>query len=244
MEGIQLQTLNVGVSGEIILLQVKGYVDATTAPELHKEVKRLLNARKYYLIVDLSAVNYISSAGWGVFVGEIRGIRENGGDLKIVHMTPDVREVFEMLEFNRILASYDTIEEVLDDFDISLGYDLTRSVPQARESTEDFSFQPVLKSRPRPEVVAPTVEEADTQEVVAVPHTHREESPPEGYLPINEKIRKIVLENPDYGAWTIRKILNSGRFGYTKLNYFKIRITLRRLNLDTKKKRHRYYRSR
>jgi len=51
-------------------------------------------------------VEYISSAGWGIFISEIREIREHGGDLKLAGMIPDVREVFDLLEFENILQSY------------------------------------------------------------------------------------------------------------------------------------------
>ncbi|MGQ9560874.1 MAG: STAS domain-containing protein [Candidatus Oleimicrobiaceae bacterium] len=243
MEGIQLRTSQVGAAGTVTLLRVKGYVDATTAPELHKAVTRLLQEEHYQIVVDLSAVNYISSAGWGVFVGEIRTIRERGGDLKIVHMTPEVREVFEMLEFNRILASYDSLDEAIDDFDICAGYDLAKSVRREVVASTDFDLQPAVRlSAPAASKVAPARVEGPQ---VAVPESPSFSRPAEAIdLPLTEKVRKIVLENPNNGAWGVMRALNSPRFGYTRLSYFKVRGILKRLNLDTKEKRYRFYRSR
>lgn len=243
MEGIQLRTLQVGAAETVTLLRVKGYVDATTAPEMHKAVTRLMQEGHYQIVVDLGAVNYISSAGWGVFVGEIRTIREAGGDLKIVHMTPEVREVFEMLEFNRILTSYESIEEAIDDFDVCAGYDLSRSVRRQVAPSLEFDAQPAVRvAVPTPSRPAPATAEAS--------HVHGGETaqftrPAEAIdLPLTEKVRKIVLENPNNGAWGVMRALNSPRFGYTRLNYFKVRSILKRLNLDTKEKRYRFYRSR
>jgi anti-sigma B factor antagonist len=243
MEGIQVRTSQVGAAGTITLLRVKGYVDATTAPELHKAVTRLLQEEHYQIVVDLSAVNYISSAGWGVFVGEIRTIRESGGDLKIVHMTPEVREVFEMLEFNRILTSYDSLEEAIDDFDVCAGYDLSKSVRREGVASADFDLQPAVR------VAAPAASRVAAASVDAAPVAVAEPTsfarPAEAIdLPLTEKVRKIVLENPNNGAWGVKRALNSPRFGYTRLSYFKVRAILKRLNLDTKEKRYRFYRSR
>ena len=59
-----------------------------------------------------------------------------------------------------------------------------------------------------------------------------------------EKIKMIVLENPFLGLREIHKTLNSEKYGYIKMNWFKLRSTLCRLNLETKQKRYRFYRSR
>lgn len=100
----------------ISVISVKGYVDTTTSTELEESLKRLLRKGKYDIVIDLEGVNYISSAGWGIFISEIKEIRENGGDLKLAAMIGDVYEVFELLEFQTILESYDTVEEAVESF--------------------------------------------------------------------------------------------------------------------------------
>jgi anti-sigma B factor antagonist len=95
------------------VLQVAGYIDTTTSAELEREIKSLIHAGRYKIIVDLSRVSYISSAGWGIFISVIREIRENTGDLRLVGMIPDVYEVFELLEFQNILGAYPTVEEAV-----------------------------------------------------------------------------------------------------------------------------------
>ena len=68
------------------------------------------------VVVDLKDVDYISSAGWGIFIGEIKDIRHRGGDLKLSGMVGDVYEVFQLLEFHSILQAYDTSEEAISSF--------------------------------------------------------------------------------------------------------------------------------
>ena len=101
----------------ISIVIVKGFIDTTTSNELEGSIKKLLQEQRFDIIIDLANVDYISSAGWGIFISEIKKIRENGGDLKLVSMVGDVYEVFELLEFQTILESYDNIEEAV----ISLG---------------------------------------------------------------------------------------------------------------------------
>lgn len=101
---------------DISVISVRGYVDTTTSVELEESLKRLLRKGRFNIVIDLGGVNYISSAGWGIFISEIKEIRENDGDLKLARMVGDVYEVFELLEFQTILESYDSIEEAVNSF--------------------------------------------------------------------------------------------------------------------------------
>lgn len=103
---------------DVSIISVRGYVDTTTSAELEESLKRLLRKNRYDIVIDLGGVNYISSAGWGIFISEIKEIRENGGDLKLASMIGDVYEVFELLEFQTILESYDSVEEAIASFKV------------------------------------------------------------------------------------------------------------------------------
>jgi len=237
-QGIDIKRNRVGALGNITIIRVQGFIDTNTCLELRDFIDEILQQGMYNLVVDLGAVNYVSSAGWGVFVGELRNIRENGGDLRIVQMMPDVYEVFEMLEFNRILLYYDNIEEAINDFDLSMGIDITQSI----------------KRRPKPlppnEVAYPTVARenimpSEKGERAAKPRkVSVKQKVDESTLPLVEKIRLIVIENPLYNLFQIRKVLNTPRFGYVKIGPIKLYHILKRNNWETEEKRVRFYRSR
>lgn len=111
MDGISVASRSIDNRANLDVIEVGGYIDTTTSVELERELKRLIQSGRYNLILDLSRVSYISSAGWGIFISVIREIRENGGDLKLVGMVPDVYEVFELLEFQNILEAFPTVDE-------------------------------------------------------------------------------------------------------------------------------------
>lgn len=237
MEGIEISEGRVGARHDIVLLTVKGYVDTMTCSILLNKITEILNSGTYHIIVDMAHVNYVSSAGWGVFVGEIKGIREKGGDLKIVQMTPEVYDVFEMLEFHRILSYYDSIEEAIDDFDVSIGLDITKSLQRHFEYGEELEVDvptPTLTKAP----VAADTSQVKTQFVFQKPKVD------EKLLPLNEKIKLVVIEDPNRGPLQIKKALNSAKYGYTKVSLIKIYSLLKKLNLETKEQRYRFYRSR
>jgi len=240
MQGIELALNKIGARGDITFVKIKGYLDTTTSSEVSTKLNELINKKNYQFIIDMGGVNYVSSAGWGVFVGEIRNIRESCGDLKIVQMTPDVFEVFEMLEFNRILDYYETVEEAVNDFDISIGLDITKSIQQRQP---DVTPEKVEVSAPPPRAMAKSVTqkgERKTKSRVSFSKSQVDELK----LPLVEKIKILVVENPNDGVRQIKKNLNTQRFGFESAGFFKIRDILKKYNLETKEKRYRFYRSR
>ena len=105
MPDIQVDVSYSGKDDEIAVIEARGFIDTTTAPDLEKKLEEQLALNKYKIIVDLKNIDYVSSAGWGVFVSEIREIRENSGDLVLSNMSPDVYDVYELMEFSSILTN-------------------------------------------------------------------------------------------------------------------------------------------
>ena len=83
----------------INVVDLKGYLDAHTAPELEQTFQGLLDAKKYNIVVNCKDLTYISSAGLGVFMAFIEDIRKNAGDIKLSNMSPKVYNVFDLLGF-------------------------------------------------------------------------------------------------------------------------------------------------
>jgi len=98
----------------IILLTVKGFLDAHTYEELEKVLDELFDANSYKIVVDLSGLDYISSAGAGVFIGAIGTIQENDGNIVLLKPSPNVREVFDLLGLSQIFTFADTKESALN----------------------------------------------------------------------------------------------------------------------------------
>ena len=116
VHGIVVSVKSSTKAEDVSVLKVGGYLDTTTAGELESALYNLLEKGCYRIVVDLSGVTYISSAGWGIFIGEIKEIRNHGGDLKLAGMVGDVFEVFQLLEFQSILEAYPSIDEAREAF--------------------------------------------------------------------------------------------------------------------------------
>jgi len=83
----------------VSIIDLNGYLDAHTAPELESAFTRLIEEKRYNIVVNFSELSYISSAGLGVFMAYVEAVRENDGDIKFCSMTPKVFSIFDLLGF-------------------------------------------------------------------------------------------------------------------------------------------------
>jgi len=100
----------------VSVLELKGYLDAHTAPELENTLQKLLNDRKFNIVVNCKELTYISSAGLGVFMAYIEDVRKNQGDIKLTNMTPKVYNVFDLLGFPILYEIYKEEKEAVTRF--------------------------------------------------------------------------------------------------------------------------------
>ncbi len=101
---------------EIECLMLKGYLDAHTAPDLESAFESLLKDNKNKIVVGFQDLNYISSAGLGVFMAFIEDVRNKGGDIKLANMQPKVYSVFDLLGFPLLFEIYDNENEAIEKF--------------------------------------------------------------------------------------------------------------------------------
>ena len=95
----------------IQVLDLRGYLDAHTTPVLEDSFQKMLNEKKYRLIVNCKELSYISSAGLGVFMAFIEDVRANNGDIKLSDMSPKVFNIFDLLGFPML---YDIVALEID----------------------------------------------------------------------------------------------------------------------------------
>ena len=241
MEGIQVSTEVAGDEGQISIIKVGGYIDTTTSSEVERALNGLLKQGRYKIIIDLGNVDYISSAGWGIFISEIKSIRENNGDLKLVSMIPDVYEIFELLEFHHILDVYDSNQEAIQKFQEAEFAGVPSMASSYGQTTED-SYEGQSDTGSHVVNESETVSNFDQShrpgaESRVAPSEDSQSHVDLSSISVENKIRHIVAHNPNFGAYKINKKLNTLEFGFTKLGWFGVRSMLNRLGLNSRIRR-------
>ena len=113
MEGFEIKRKD---NGNTSILYLKGYLDAHTASELENSLQHLIDEGKYNILVNFQELNYISSAGLGVFMGFIEDVRNHNGDIKLSNMSPKIYRVFDLLGFPSLYEIFEDESEALSKF--------------------------------------------------------------------------------------------------------------------------------
>ena len=106
-EHLQIERKLVGRGG--VMLLITGVLDAGCFDELEAAMQEIFDRGGHKLIIDLERVPYIASAGIGVLMNAMAETRLHQGDLILVNLTPEVREVFDsltLLEVFRIAENH------------------------------------------------------------------------------------------------------------------------------------------
>ncbi|MBN1964523.1 MAG: anti-sigma factor antagonist [Anaerolineae bacterium] len=91
-----------------------GRLESNSAPELQTLLDTQLEAGRQRLVVNMATVHYISSSGLKVLVNAWRRARDMHGDVVLVGMKPQIREIFEMVGFDQVFDIYDSVEAALE----------------------------------------------------------------------------------------------------------------------------------
>ncbi|ARA91831.1 anti-anti-sigma factor [Rhodothermaceae bacterium RA] len=102
--------------GPVQVLDLRGELDAHTASELEAAIQKALEEQNTRIVVCGEHLQYISSAGLGVFMAYIEEVRERGGDIKIAGLQSKVYNVFDLLGFPMLFDIVETEEQAIEKF--------------------------------------------------------------------------------------------------------------------------------
>lgn len=94
--------------GAATVVVPEGRLDFSAAADFQKEIERLLgmNPAPAVLIIDGTALDYVSSAGLRVFLLAARAAQRGAIAFSVCALKPAVRDVFDLSGFNQVIALY------------------------------------------------------------------------------------------------------------------------------------------
>jgi anti-sigma B factor antagonist len=104
---------------QAVAISVAGRVDSSTAPELESALKKLVEANKTRIVLDLKGVEYMSSAGLRAMVSTLKAVKRVNGDLRLACPSPRVEEVLRLAGLTSIFSIYGSRELAADSFPVA-----------------------------------------------------------------------------------------------------------------------------
>jgi anti-anti-sigma factor len=91
------------VHGRVVLLIARGRLDGKSSGEFNARLTESLGADETRLVLDLSGVDYLSSAGLRVLLVASKRIKAASGMMALCSIQPSIREILAITEFDRVL---------------------------------------------------------------------------------------------------------------------------------------------
>ena len=89
-------------------ISVNGRLDALSAPDLRQRLSSIESEGIVQILVDLSAVDFVDSAGLAALISGMKAARLAGGDLELVRPRSDeAYRVFELTRFDQVFTFRD-----------------------------------------------------------------------------------------------------------------------------------------
>lgn len=101
---------------EVLVLRVKGRLDALSSPNVEKKIFEAINTGQTKLLIEMSGVSYLSSAGMRMLLSTTKKLRSISGKLVVCNLTTNVADVLKMSGFDHILDMSENEEEALKHF--------------------------------------------------------------------------------------------------------------------------------
>lgn len=96
--------INILNQNEEIIVNIEGRVDIVTVSELEKIVKPYFTETSLTLVFDCEKMTYVSSSGLRVILMTHKQVTANGGKFILRNLIPEVRSIFDMTGFTRIIT--------------------------------------------------------------------------------------------------------------------------------------------
>lgn len=93
--------------------KVRGRIDTMSAEEFGKGLEKAAAEEKTLLVLDLSDLEYISSAGLRVMLSAGKKMKAAGGEVRLAALQGTVQKVFQISGFLTLFKAYDTPEQAL-----------------------------------------------------------------------------------------------------------------------------------
>ena len=98
------------------VIAINGDVDASSSILLDEAIGKAVEEGQQYLLIDCLNLNYISSAGLGVFMSYIEEIKEKNIRMVLFGLSDKVKNVFKVLGLDQLLNIKDTKDQAIKQF--------------------------------------------------------------------------------------------------------------------------------
>lgn len=104
------------VVGGVAILDLKGRLVLDEVDLFRKRIDELIRQKRLSIVLNLKEITYIDSAGVGMMVAKYLSVRRQGGDIKLLHLSPRSQRVMTITRLLTVFEAYDSEQQAVGSF--------------------------------------------------------------------------------------------------------------------------------
>ena len=112
MDKLSIQT---ETKGSVVVVTISGRIDSETAPMLDTDLTKIISGNSN-LVLDLTGVEYMSSAGIRAVVKASQAVEKSEGAVKLASVPESVQSLLYTVGLNQKINTYSTASEAVASF--------------------------------------------------------------------------------------------------------------------------------
>jgi anti-sigma B factor antagonist len=113
--------MNYSVSEQdgVVIISLDGKnMGGPEATEINEKFNQLIDDKKLKIVIDLSKVEWMNSSGLGILIGAVSLLRNNNGQLRIIHVSERIQNLLKITKLAGIFETSNSLEEAISSFKI------------------------------------------------------------------------------------------------------------------------------
>jgi anti-sigma B factor antagonist len=95
------------------VLPLKGEIDLHVSPSVTASLNEMIDKKPECLVIDLSGVSYIDSAGLAALIQAMQKVEAYGGKFRLAGLQETVRSIFEISRLDQVFQIFPDAEGAL-----------------------------------------------------------------------------------------------------------------------------------
>lgn len=100
----------------VLILRIKGRLDAVSSPLAEKQVMDIINSGKRKILMDFAGVDYLSSAGMRMLLATTKKLKTVSGKFVVCQVQVNAMDVLKMSGFDHVIDIATNEDEALKKF--------------------------------------------------------------------------------------------------------------------------------
>jgi anti-sigma B factor antagonist len=101
---------------KVEVVKLSGKIDSSNASDFDNTLKDLLSNGRRNLVLDMSNLEYMSSAGLRAIVAALKSARSRGGDVVVAEPSERMVDTLKLVGFQSLFKQYDNVLDAVDAF--------------------------------------------------------------------------------------------------------------------------------